>query len=147
MSSGRIWIWKNMFKISKKPIKSQSLKNPAFSEQLKYPLFVDLNVSWGKKKNVSFYSRLHFWEPQIYLTCINKGLSKQFKEYLSGCNASSSAWSQGPCTTWWPHSLSFHHLYVEPVRNPRSKGEDRSRHWTVQLSRLVKWEGKYCSAN
>lgn len=74
------------------------------------------------------------------------GPNNQRKQYLSGCNASSSAWSQGLCTTWWPHSLSFHHLYVVPVRNPRSEGKERNQTLRVKLLKLVKQEGKNLSA-
>lgn len=48
--------------------------------------------------------------------------------YLSGCNASSSAWSQEPCTTGWPRTRSSHHPCAGPGRNPGS-----TQHRTHQL--------------
>lgn len=43
-----------------------------------------------------------------------------YRHYLSGCSASSSAWSQELGTTVWPRTRSSHHPCAGPARNPGS---------------------------
>lgn len=104
-------IWKTVAQIP-------TLKHNNQEYQLMQP-----NEGGARARTTSFFSPSQFRNLRKQNSCAGS------RHHLSGCSASSSAWSQELCTTGWPRTRSSHHPCAGPARNP---GSTNTKHQPLQ---------------